>query len=253
MEEYLEFAKRLVLEGGRIIFDNFEKAHQVEAKSDATPVTEVDRRINELIKDSIRQKYPEHGLLGEEENWGGGNEEFQWICDPLDDTKGFIKGIRNSMCMLGLSNGGKILLSAVYEPFNDELYWAIKGGGSYCNGRAINVGKQSLQGGIVMLGEKSAEVFIKGIQDAHAQPEMLSGTGFKCMKLARGYGCGILKIETDYHDIGPASLIIEEAGGLVTGLNGKALSFNQEIHGAILSNGVSHQELLEIANVTVNS
>ncbi len=248
MDEYLKFAKALAYRGGKLIKDNFEKDIEVESKSDNSPVTWVDKQINDLVIEAVRNTYPEHGLMGEEADLGDGSEEFKWLCDPLDGTKCFILGIPNSVFMLALTRDGQILMSVVYNSFTDRLYHAIKGQGAFCNGEPIHVNKHPLVGGYTLLGSTSL-VLLDKLKQAGALIEVVSGTGYKSMMLASGKGCAVLKGGADYHDIGPGSLIVEEAGGKVTAYDGSPLRYDQKITtGVILSNGIVHENLLSIVN-----
>jgi fructose-1,6-bisphosphatase/inositol monophosphatase family enzyme len=250
MDEYLKFAQDLARQAGQLIKDNFEKNLAVEIKPDNSPVTEVDKAINELVSEAVKETYSEHGLLGEEENYGTGQEEFQWLCDPLDGTKAFILGVPVNTFILGLTKQGQILLSVIYHPFTDRLYHAVKGHGAFCNQERLHVSNQTLkQGGYVSLGEYSFG-FVDGLRAAGAQIDFIPGAGYRAMIVASGRLAGIMQIpsNTDFHDVGPASLIVEEAGGKVTDLAGKSLRFDGPLkNGIILSNSAAHDELLAIA------
>jgi myo-inositol-1(or 4)-monophosphatase len=216
MDNYLTFAQDLARQGGRLIKDNFEKNLEIELKSDHTPVTQVDKQINQLVIEAVQKTYPEHGLLGEEASLGTGNEEFQWLCDPLDGTKAFIMGVPLSTFILGLTKQGQILLAVVYNPFTDKLYHAVRGQGAFCNGQAIHVNREALaNGGYVILSESSFEL-AEPIHATRAQIEPLPGAGYRAMVIASGRCSASLQGKADNHDVGPVSLIVEEAGGRVT-------------------------------------
>ncbi len=102
----------------------------------------MDKAINYLVIKSIKQRYPEHGLMGEEADYGSGKEELQWICDPLDGTKSFILGVPLTTFILGLAKQGKLLLSVIYNPFTDQSYYAQRGGGAFCDGEPTQVNKR---------------------------------------------------------------------------------------------------------------
>ncbi len=249
MEEYLQFAKQLAGKAGKIIIDNFDQEYEIEIKSDNSPVTKIDKQINATVAKAIAETYPEHGLLGEEENSGTGKEKYQWLCDPIDGTKAFILGIPNSVFMLALTENGQVLMSVIYNPFTDKMYHAIKAQGAFCNDRQIHVNNHKINGGYVLL-EASSFPYLAKISQAGGVEEPVPGTGYKAMLLAQGKGVGIIKGDADYHDIGPSSLIVEEAGGRVTALDGSVLRYDREIPGVILSNGVCHADLLKIVAET---
>lgn len=247
MDDYLAFAQRLVREAGQLIKDGFEKSHDVELKADRSPVTAVDLAINRHISQAIKSTYPDHGLLGEELSHGSGTEPLQWLCDPLDGTKVFVLGVPLSTAILGLMEHGKLLLGVVYDPFSDRLYHAVKGQGAFCNGRPIRVSDTTLtEGGFVLIQTGSAR-FADGIRRSGAQIEPLPGAGYRAMVLASGRASGVIQLGADFHDTGPSSLIVEEAGGTVTDLDGAPIRFDQPItNGIVFSNTTVHKELLQI-------
>jgi myo-inositol-1(or 4)-monophosphatase len=251
MDDYLVFAKNLVKQGGKLIRDNFDRNIAIEFKSDHTPVTEIDKQINNLFIEAVRTTYPEHGLLGEESNLGDGTEELQWLCDPIDGTKCFILGVPQCTCILALTKKGQVLLSVIYDPFSDRLYHAIRGQGAFCNDQPIHVNDQPLKGSYVLL-EASSFPSAAGIKKLGGDIESVPGTGYKCVMLASGHGSAVLKTkgDVDFHDIGPSSLIVEEAGGKVTAYDGSPLLYDRPITtGVILSNGITHEALINITNI----
>jgi fructose-1,6-bisphosphatase/inositol monophosphatase family enzyme len=246
MEERLKLAFSLSKKAGGIIKDNFGKTHAVVLKDDASPVTEVDQRINKLVAQSLKESFPEDGLLGEEESYGTGHEKYQWICDPLDGTKPFILGLPLSVFMLALSENGKMLLSVVYDPYSDKMYHAIKGEGAFCNDEPIKVSSEKIDEGYALVGADSFS-FAAELKKLSRGIEPVPGTGYKFLMIATGRGIGMINDSADFHDIGPGSLIVEEAGGKVTGLNGEELDYSKEIGGVVVSNGVVHDDFLKIA------
>jgi len=245
MDEYLAFAKDLARQGGQLIKDNFESNLSVELKGDHTPVTQVDKQINQLVITTIRSKYPEHGVLGEEADESNG-EEYQWVCDPIDGTAPFIMGVKTSTFILGLAKDGQFLLSVVYNPYDDKLYYAVRGEGAFCDGRKLRVDSRSLKESFVIYDNSSHSLYDK-LTAAGAVMEPCPGAGYRAMLLAQGRLSAIVQCKADHHDVGPASLIIEEAGGKVTLFDGTTPRYDQPIQGGLLlSNGTCHDELLQL-------
>lgn len=246
MEDRLKLAKDLAKKSGEIIRGNFGKTHSVELKGDLSPVTAIDKQINTLVAESLKAAFPADALLGEEESYGIGNERYQWICDPLDGTKPFILGLPFSVFMLGVSENGKMLLSVVYDPYSNKMYHAVKGEGAFCNDKPIHVSTEKINEGYALVGADSF-IYAEELKKLSRGIEPVPGTGFKCVMLASGHGLGMINNSADFHDIGPGSLIVEEAGGKVTSLDGKELDCSKEIDGVIVSNGVVHEDFLNIA------
>jgi myo-inositol-1(or 4)-monophosphatase len=246
MQEYLDFAIALSLQAGAIIRAHFDKRLAITIKSDLSPVTEVDIEINRLVIKEIKHTYPEHGILAEEANHGNGTERWQWLCDPLDGTRPYILGAPQSVFMLALLLEGELCISVVYDPYLDKLYYATKDGGAFCNGTPICVSRQRLEQGCVLL-DNSSFGCLEALKALGGTFEQMAGTGYKCMMVACGKAVGFMNHKADFHDIGPAALIIQEAGGKVTSAEGQPLTFNSEITTAVVSNGQDHERLLAIA------
>lgn len=246
MKERLDLAIELARKAGAIIRDNFGKTHTIELKGDMSPVTAVDKQINSLVAETLKTAFPNDGLLGEEESYGTGEERYQWICDPLDGTKAFILGVPCSVFMLGVSENGTMLLSVVYDPYSDKMYHAVKHKGAYCNQERITVNTDQANEGYALLGADSYP-FAAELKKACRGVEPVPGTGYKCVTIASGRSIGMINSSADFHDIGPGSLIVEEAGGKVTALNGEELRHGQPIDGVIITNSVAHDVFLEIA------
>lgn len=245
MEEYLNFAKSIAYEAGNIIKEYFDKNLDYENKSDDSPVTIIDKKINKLVIEKIKSKYPTHSVFGEEEDNIIENSEYIWLCDPLDGTKPFILNVPCSVFMLALLKNGEVQMSVVYEPHFDKLYYAIRGQGAYCNNKKIHVNQNILEGNYVLMGG-TTYYFADGLKSAGAKLEPVSGGGYKEMMIARGDGVATIRDKADFHDVGPAALIVEEAGGLVTDFDGNSLRLDRPIKNVVVSNKIVHQEILAI-------
>ena len=136
----LQFAIELAEQAGQSTLNYFSsKSLQVFTKRDATPVTEADRKAEELIRDAITSRYPQDGVLGEEfEERPSGNNR-RWIIDPIDGTKAFIHGVPLYGVMIALEIQGTVQLGVVHFPALGELYHAERGGGAFLNGLPIRV------------------------------------------------------------------------------------------------------------------
>ena len=135
-----DFAVELAREAGQVLMDHFERRLIVKSKSSEIDlVTEADVASDKLIVEAIRQQYPEHSILSEE---GLGEEqagEFLWLIDPLDGTTNYAHGYPVFSVTITLQREGENVLGVTYDPVRDELFWAEKGQGAYCNGRRLSV------------------------------------------------------------------------------------------------------------------
>ncbi len=140
MTKDLQLATELAEQAGRLTLDYYSSTSlQVFTKRDATPVTEADRKAEELIRKGIISHYPEDGLLGEEFEERQSVNNRRWIIDPIDGTKAFIHKVPLYGVMIALEVDAFLQLGVVYFPALGELYYAERGKGAFLNGSPISV------------------------------------------------------------------------------------------------------------------
>jgi len=253
---YLEFAKSLADEAGDIMRKYFNQSDISHYKGDNTIVTVADEEINKMVIERVREAYPEHGVFGEEGSEGV-EREYLWLCDPIDGTGMFARGVPVAVFSLALVVDGDPVMGVVYDPFCDKLYSAAKGQGAFCNGRPIHVND-------VKLGDKREIIntdvwWVDGLIDdplpivnrlyevsnwpasigsvARAATLVADG-GFAAAVFAWGDGKSM--------DVAAAKVIVEEAKGKATDIFGNDQRYDKDIRGVILSNGVVHDEIVRI-------
>ncbi len=127
LETLLEFSKEQVIRAGKVILNGFRTRREFVDKSDGSdfdPVTTSDREGENLIRNAIADRWPEHGILGEEFGYTPGNG-LTWVMDPIDGTRAFVSGLLHWGVLLSLYDGRNVLLGVMYQPYVDELYWGI--------------------------------------------------------------------------------------------------------------------------------
>ena len=135
--EYLEFAKEIAYEAGKIITKYFYEDNGEKYKYDQTIVTKADTEINQLLIDRVKEKYPNHSVDGEEEQFG--KSDYVWVCDPVDGTAMYARHVPVAVFSLALVIDGVSTIGVVYDAFTDNLYYAAKGKGAYKNDLKIAV------------------------------------------------------------------------------------------------------------------
>lgn len=136
LETLLEFAKASVVRAGRSILQGFRTRREFVDKSDGSdfdPVTASDREGENLIRNAIADRWPDHGMLGEEFGYTPGNG-LTWVMDPIDGTRAFVSGLLHWGVLLSLYDGQDVLIGVMYQPYIDELYWGTAAG-SRCSRR----------------------------------------------------------------------------------------------------------------------
>ena len=142
-KEYLEFAKEIAYEAGKIMLKYFNAKDISSYKGDKTIVTLADKEINTYLINRVKEKFPDHCVDGEEEKFG--NSNYVWVCDPIDGTAMYARHIPVAVFSLALVVDGESKVGVVYDVFTDTLYSAIKGEGAYKNGEKISVNIYKLE------------------------------------------------------------------------------------------------------------
>ena len=182
MTQDLQLAVELAEQAGRLTLDYFSrKSLQIFTKRDSTPVTEADRKAEELIRKTITSKYPEDGLLGEEFDERPAANNRRWIIDPIDGTKAFIHRVPLYGVLIALEVDRDILLGVVHFPALGELYYAERGNGAFYNGSPISVSSISnVRDATVLYTEKE---YLLDPPSCHPVDELRRNAG-----LVRGWG-----------------------------------------------------------------
>jgi myo-inositol-1(or 4)-monophosphatase len=154
------------------------------------------------------------------------------------------------MFSLGFVVDGTALLGVTYDPFLNRMYCGMKGGGSYCNDVPLQVSQKSLAGEYVALTSSPKRVIryekcVAFLSEEGAELTSFSGSVYKMCMVARGSLVGYIEAGINPHDTVAAQVIVEEAGGMVTGFNGQKLDYSRPFKGALFSNGVVHQKLIQ--------
>lgn len=253
MEEYLKFAKKLATESGEIMLKYFKKGMEQFIKEDLSLVTNADKEINRLVIEKIVEKYPEHSILGEEEIKKK-ESDLVWLCDPIDGTHNYAKGIPVSVFSLALVEKGEPIVGVVYDPFSKSLYSAIKGGGAYKNDDKIYVSKLGLISEATINIDwwpeakyDSDSAIHKLSVDTKAYVLHLGSVAYASCLVASGrYEATVFPgTKGKSVDIAAVKVIVEEAGGKVTDLFGNHQDYYQDINGALVSNGIVHADIVK--------
>ncbi len=257
MNDYLEFAKSVAYEAGDIMYKNFLAGSKKEWKDDGTPLTITDTTINKLVIEKVRQRFPSHGVLGEEESYNLGNE-FTWVCDPVDGTTPFSHSVPISTFSLALvsKQDGLPIVAVVYDPFIKRLFWAVKNSGSYLNGTKIKVNKKTdLKNAVIDIAGipestlatiKIEGSFLTNLFHAGAITTHMWSIILPSSLIAAGQYTATIFNVTKPEDGAAIKLIVEEAGGKVTDIFGQEQRYDQPINGFVASNGIVHQELVDL-------
>ncbi len=219
----------------------------VETKPDLTPVTEADRAVEELVRRALERERPADAVLGEELGVQGSGDR-RWIIDPIDGTSGFVRGLPVWASLFALERDGQLVLGVVSAPALGRRWWAARGRGAFADGAPARVSR------------------VARLEDAHLSYDSVPdfeavGLGEPFLALARrcartrGLGDfwghvlvadGSLDVSVEVGgmqlwDLAPLQVIVEEAGGRFTDLDGNARA---DAGTAVATNGLLHEDVL---------
>lgn len=206
---------------------------RVETKSPNDFVSEVDRAAEEAIIQVLREAYPNHGILAEESGESGpeADTEYQWIIDPLDGTTNFLHGFPQYAISIALARKGVVEQAVVFDPNRNELFTASKGAGAFLNDRRIRVSKRlKLQDALVGTGFPyrqfgNVDTYLAIFKELTQKTAGLRRPGAASLDLAY-VAAGRLDAFWEFGlapwDMAAGSLLISEAGGLISDLAGES-------------------------------
>ena len=253
LKDHLEFAKELALEAGTIMRAYYGKHPDEHLKLDNTIVTVADEEINQMVIDKVAERYPDHAVNGEEAS-SENNSEYVWVCDPIDGTNPFAMEVPVSVFSLALVADGAPEVGVIYAPFSEHMYTASKGGGSYLNNEPIRVRQTGFDVKARMNVDwwAGAEYDVMKLMHRLAYDKNVyvlcpGSTTHAGALVARGEFVASVFPGTKGKnvDIAAAKVIVEEAGGRVTDLFGNEQRYDKDLNGAVLSNGVVHDEIVK--------
>src|SRR5580700_6559281 len=138
-DSFLPAISAIAREAGALLMEHFHQHLKIEYKGDADLVTAADRAAEALIRDRIRQQWPTHDVLGEEQGLNDQGSDYRWYVDPLDGTTNFAHGYPVFCVSMALEHKGRLIAGVIYDPTRDELFSAEQGRGAHLNGEAIRV------------------------------------------------------------------------------------------------------------------
>ena len=252
MNVFLDVAVEAALEAGEILVSEFSRPVQITYKGDVDLVTQADRRSEEAVVSRLRTHFPKHAIVAEE---GGGLETsspFRWFIDPLDGTTNFAHGYPCFAVSIGLEEAGELIVGVIYQPISRELFTSAKGEGAYLNRKRIQVSKiDRLATSLLVTGFPSVKRMqnpnIHYYWDFTLRSHGVRRDGSAAMDLA-SVACGRFEgfWEFGLHpwDTAAGTLLVREAGGMVTTFSGEP--YRPGDRESVATNGRIHEEMLRL-------
>jgi len=247
---YLRVALAAAKEAAKISRSYYAGNFTVTTKEDRTPVTQADVECEQAIREIILNAFPEHGFYGEETGRSGEDGDYLWLVDPIDGTKGFVRQYPFFSTQIALMWHGEVILGVSSGTMMDELAWAEKGQGAWLNGERLKVSnidnpdRAAISvGNLKSLAGSEGWAALGGIVE---RADRIRGYGdfYHYHLLAAGKIEAVIESDVNILDIAALSIIVNEAGGVFTNLNGGAVDL--EIRSVLAANPSLHSKYVDL-------
>lgn len=249
---FLEIAAEAAKRTGKLIYDNRGtlSSSEIALKQAFDFVTRVDTESEAVIINTIRKRFPHHHFLAEESLHESETDDFCWIIDPLDGTTNYIHGFPFSAVSIALQYKKEIIVGVIYDPFRNELFTALKARGAFLNDKKISVSNVSkMENALIATGfpfkrKHLTEHYLTLFKGVFLEVSDIRRAGSAALDLAYtacGRFDGFFEIGLEPWDCAAGSLMIKEAGGVITDFGagddflsiGNIVAGNAFIHAAL--------------------
>jgi myo-inositol-1(or 4)-monophosphatase len=231
LDRVLEQATQWAREAGRLQLEHLGAGHlRIERKSsDYDLVMEVDKLCEAYLVGQIRKEYPDHSVLSEENGEDGRESAYRWVIDPIDGTTNYVHAYPIFGVSIALQSGGRSILGVVYFPVLGQLFQALRGRGSYQDGRRLTVSETAqLSRALLATGfpyDKATSAqnnldFFNRLVPRISGIRRSGSAAFDLCSVAAGHLDGFWELKIKPWDMAAAGLILEEAGGTIVDLPG---------------------------------
>jgi myo-inositol-1(or 4)-monophosphatase len=250
---YLEAAIEIAQEAGKILREEFDRPPNIVYKGEADLVTQADKRSERAIVERLTKYFPDHAIAAEEGTGHEGNSEFRWHVDPLDGTTNFAHGYPCFCVSIALAHRETILAGVVFNPISNELFTASRGEGAMLNSKPIHVSKiETLATSLLCTGfpahKRMASPNIHYYWEFTLRSHGVRRDGSAALDLASvaaGRFEAFWEFGLNRWDVAAGMLLVEEAGGKVTGFSGERYRLGGPM--ILATNGLIHEETRAIA------
>lgn len=227
---FLNIALKAADNAEQVILRYYSDDLRATLKADQSPVTVADKEAEQAIIETIRAQFPDHGFLGEEFGDDHSNAEYTWIIDPIDGTKNYLRKIPFFATQIALMHRGVLILGVSNASALHERLWAEKGKGAYCNGTVIHTSKMStLQDAYLVFGGLSYFEQTNTLSpllklNNSTQGHRGFGDFWGYHLVAQGKADMMIEAKIKIWDIAALTIILREAGGIVTDMKGQPIT-----------------------------
>lgn len=255
IEDRLTIATDLARQAGALLREGYDQVTEVNYKGEIDLITEFDLRSEQLLVKGIQQAFPNDAIMAEEKGLVGEGEHC-WFIDPLDGTTNFAHGIPIFVISLAFAQGSQPLLGVIYDPMRDELFHATIDGGAWLNDRRLHVSAaMTLNESLLSTGfpydmrtnpDNNLDHFARLILQSRGV-RRFGAAALDLAYVASGRSDGYWEMRLWPWDWGAGLLMVKEAGGLVTRIDGGEEVF-AEPTSILATNGHIHDEMIAVLN-----
>lgn len=250
----LDFVIETARAAGELLRAGLNQPRTIHFKGAIDLVTEMDIAAETLILDAIRSRFPDHAILSEEAGASAAADAsgYRWVVDPLDGTTNYAHGLPIFCVSIGLEHDGVPVLGVIYAPVLNEMYAAERGKGATLNGQPLRVSQIAKLDRAMLVTGFPYDVQIKSSNLQHFSSfihsvqavRRLGSAALDLAWVAAGRFDGFWEPRLAPWDLCAGSLLVQEAGGRVSGYDGSPFS----IYGAevLASNGLVHESMIDI-------
>ena len=253
---FLATAVEIVLRAGDIQRARRDSGFRIDKKGAIDLVTEVDLECERLCRGILAERFPDHDILAEELSSSpteAARARYRWVFDPLDGTTNYAHGLPIFCSSLSLELDGRPIVGAIFDPSRDELFTAERNAGAFLNGQPLRPSSTAVLGDALLVTGFPYDVRRKlddlvamfgAFLGASRAVRRLGSAAIDLCYVAAGRFDGFWEQHLKPWDVSAGALIVEEAGGMVTGMDGTP--FNPVAAHLVASNGPLHSSMLQV-------
>jgi myo-inositol-1(or 4)-monophosphatase len=232
MSDFKKVAIEAAKEAGDVLLELAKTTIKYEMKNSRDIQAEADLRSEEIIIGRIKAAFPSHSIFAEESGEEISESEYLWAVDPLDGTINYSRGIEEFCISLALSQHGKTILGVIYHPVLKQLFVAEKGKGAYLNGQKLEVSGEAKLVNCLAATDNTSHLedrrknfnLLTKVADEVRQIRVFGSAALHLVRVAQGQLDFYFKLRYNHWDYAAAALIVQEARGIVTDMNGRPLT-----------------------------
>ena len=254
--QYLATAVEIVLRAGDIQRMRRDSGFRIDKKGEIDLVTEVDLECERLCRGILAERFPDHDILAEELSSGpteAARARYRWVFDPLDGTTNYAHGLPIFCASLSLEVDGRAIVGAIFDASRQELFTAERGAGAFLNGQPLRPSATAVLGDALLVTGFPYDVHRKlddlvamfgAFLGASRAVRRLGSAALDLCYVAAGRFDAFWEQHLKPWDVSAGALIVEEAGGIVTGMDGTP--FSPAAAHLVASNGPLHASMLQV-------